>query len=266
MSGLLTNWAVARALRGLQIGLEFGGPSMSAVKSTAPLQAFSSAVSDLVSGAAPSIVAIHSHRSRSSGFAWRPGLIVTAEEALADEGEISVALPGGESLPATLAGRDSSTDIALLRLDHSALQPAWVGPVNASPGALAIVVGSQGGFSTVGLGVVSLAGGPWRSLRGGEIDSRIELDLAMRRSSEGGLALDATGRALGMVVFGPRRRVLVIPSATIDRVAARLEVHGRIPRGYLGLALQPVSVEDGGTGAMVMSVQSDGPSAAAGIR
>src|SRR5262245_49882447 len=110
---------------------QFGGLSMSAAQSTAPLQAFSSAVSDLVYRVAPSVVAIHSHRSRSSGFAWRPGLIVTAEEALADEGEISVALPGGESLPATLAGRDSSTDVALLRLDHSALQPAWLGPVNA---------------------------------------------------------------------------------------------------------------------------------------
>ena len=40
--------------------------------------------------------------------------------------------------------------------------------------------------------------------------------------------------AIGMAVFGPRRRVLVIPSATIARVAGRLETHGRIPRGYLG--------------------------------
>src|SRR5262245_22630929 len=88
---------------------------MSTAESTAILQTFSSAVSDLVARAAPSIVAIHPHRSRSSGFAWRPGLVVTADEALADEGEISVTLPGGVSLPATLAGRDPSTDIALLR-------------------------------------------------------------------------------------------------------------------------------------------------------
>ena len=81
----------------------------------------------------------------------------------------------------------------------------------------------------------------------------------MRRSNEGGLALDATGRAFGMAVFGPRRRVLVIPSATIDRVAAKLETHGRIPRGYLGLALQPVRLEDSGVGAMVMSVNPTVP-------
>jgi S1-C subfamily serine protease len=239
---------------------------MSKPESTAILQTFSSAVSGLVALAAPGVVAIQTHRSRSSGFCWRPGLIVTADEPLADEGGISVALPGGEALPVTLAGRDPSTDIALLRLDRANLQPAWLGPVTAAVGEVAIVVGSQEGSPTAALGVVSLAGGAWRSLRGGEIDSRIELAMAMRRSSEGGLALDATGRAFGMAVFGPRRRVLVIPSATIDRVAARLETHGRIPRGYLGLSLQPVRLDGNGVGAMVMSVDANGPGAAAGIQ
>ena len=104
-------------------------------------------------------------------------------------------------------------------------------------------------------------------MRGGEIDARIELDLRLRRSAEGGLVLDAAGRAVGMAVFGPRRRVLVIPAATIERVAAKLESHGRIPRGYLGLGLQPVAVEGGeGRGAMVMSVDPQGPGAAAGVR
>jgi S1-C subfamily serine protease len=69
-----------------------------------------------------------------------------------------------------------------------------------------------------------------------------------------------------MAVFGPRRRVLVIPTATIERVAAKLESHGRIGRGYLGLGLQPVAVETGeGSGAMVMSVDPKGPGALAGV-
>jgi S1-C subfamily serine protease len=67
-----------------------------------------------------------------------------------------------------------------------------------------------------------------------------------------------------MAVLGARR-VLVIPAATIARVASRLETHGRIARGYLGLGLQPVKLDDG-IGAMVMSVDKAGPSAAAGIR
>jgi S1-C subfamily serine protease len=101
-------------------------------------------------------------------------------------------------------------------------------------------------------------------MRGGEIDARIELDVRLRHSHEGGLALDALGNVFGMAVLGPRR-VLVIPAATIERVAARLETHGRIARGYLGVGLQPVELDDG-IGAMVMSVDKSGPSAAAGVR
>ncbi len=67
---------------------------------------------------------MHSHRSRASGFVWRPGLIVTADEALAEDGEISVVLPDGETVPATLAGRDPTTDVALLRVNREDLQPA----------------------------------------------------------------------------------------------------------------------------------------------
>jgi S1-C subfamily serine protease len=116
-------------------------------------------------------------------------------------------------------------------------------------------------------GTVSFVGGAWRSFRGGEIDARIELDLSLRRAGEGGVALDASGRAFGMVVFGPRRRVLVIPAATIERVAATLETHGKVPRGYLGLGLQPTKVDgDDGLGVMVMSVDPKGPGAAAGVR
>jgi S1-C subfamily serine protease len=111
-----------------------------------------------------------------------------------------------------------------------------------------------------------MSGGAWRSLRGGEIDARIELDVRLRRGTQGGLALAPDGAAFGMVVAGARRRVLVIPSATIMRVAARLETHGRVARGYLGLALQPVRLDHDGVGAMVMSVDNAGPGAAAGVR
>ena len=78
--------------------------------------------------------------------------------------------------------------------------------------------------------------------------------------------MNAAGQAFGMTVFAPRRRVLVIPSITIGRVAARLETHGRVPRGYLGLGLQPVALDGGGSGIMVMSVDPNGPGAAANIR
>ena len=234
--------------------------------STSPLQSLSDGLAELVTSAAPALVAVQSHRSRSSGFVWRPGLIVTADEALAEDGAVAVVLPGGQTVAATVAGRDPTTDVALLRIDHPAAAPVTLVSAAVRVGALALVVGARDGGPSAALGMVALAGAAWRSLRGGEIDARIELSLSVRRSSEGGLVLDAAGRAIGMAVFGPRRRVLVIPSATIERVAAKLASDGRIARGYLGLALQPVRLDDARVGAMVMGVAEAGPGAASGIR
>jgi S1-C subfamily serine protease len=229
------------------------------------IQDVSIALEGMVRVLAPSLVSIISHRTQSSGFVWRAGLIVTSDEGLAEEGEVRVILPGGESTVAHPVGRDPSTAIALLKVEQPGLQPVAIAATIPSPGALVLAMGAEGGAPTAALGLVSVSRGPWQSMRGGEIDARVELDARLRSTAEGGLAINAVGQAFGMTVFGPRRRVLVIPSVTIGRVAARLETHGRIPRGYLGLGLQPVTIEDGGSGVMVMSVDPKGPGAAANI-
>src|SRR5262245_27695831 len=231
-----------------------------------PLSDLSAALASLVAKVTPVVVSVNSHRSRSSGFLWQPGLIVTADEALSEEGEFAVTLSGGETVGAQLVGRDPTTDVALLRVDRPNLSsvPLAASPVTA--GALAMAMGVENGAPIAALGVVSRAAGPWRSLRGGEIDARIELDLHLRESAEGGLALDAAGQAVGMVVFGPRKRVIVIPSATIERVADKLKTHGRIARGYLGLGLRAVPLAGSDeVGAIVISVDPQGPGVAAGI-
>jgi len=228
-----------------------------------PLSSLSSALADVVARTAPSVLSVHSHRSRATGFVWKPGLIVTADEALADEGSVEISLPDGSRVAATVAGRDHTTDIALLRID-AAIAPVKLTTAVPALGTLSIVVATNRDTPSAALGMVSASGKSWRSLRGGDIDARIELDVRLRGSQQGGLALDASGDAFGMAVLGPRR-VLVIPSATIERVAPQLEARGRIARGYLGLGLQPVQLDDG-IGAMVMNVDKAGPSAAAGIR
>ncbi len=239
---------------------------MSDTSIPSPLSAFSAAVADLVRRAAPSLVSVKSERAQSSGFVWRPGLVVAAENALADDGEIDIVAHDGASIRAELVGRDPSTDVALLRVERTDLPQAPSSAGAAAAGALALVVAAREGAPAASLGIVSYGGPQWRSMRGGLIDARIELSAALRRSSEGGLALDAEGRAFGMAVFGPRRRTLVIPAATIDRVAATLAAKGRIARGYLGLGLQPVKLEGGGLGLMAISVDPKGPGAAAGVR
>jgi S1-C subfamily serine protease len=218
----------------------------------------------LAAQAGPSLVTVQGHRFQGSGFCWKPGLVVTAEETLPERGPIHLTLPGGRVAEASRAGRDPSTDIALLRVEAPELVPLALSTAQAGPGMLALALGADEGAPVAALGVVSRAGPAWRSMRGGEIAQRIELDLRLRRGSEGGPVLLADGRAIGMAVPGPRRRVLVIPAATLDRVAERLRTDGRVPRGYLGLGLHPVAVE-GGQGAMVMGVDPAGPAAAAGM-
>src|SRR5260221_13024604 len=80
---------------------------------TNSLVAFSDAAAELVERTASSLVAVHGGTQwSSSGVHWRPGVIVTAEEVLERDEDIKVTLPGGRIVAASLAGRDSSTDVA----------------------------------------------------------------------------------------------------------------------------------------------------------
>ena len=104
------------------------------------IEELSNALSSLVAKLAPSLVTVRSRRSRSTGFVWRAGLIVTADEALADEGDVQLALPGGDAVGARIAGRDASTAIALLRVEAPNLQPVALATAVPSAGSLAMVL------------------------------------------------------------------------------------------------------------------------------
>jgi S1-C subfamily serine protease len=230
------------------------------------LEALSIHLSGLTERTAPKIVSVQSHRMTCSGFVWREGLVVTADEALADEGEVAVTFSTGERRSAALAGRDPATDIALLRIEGEMPSPLAFASAAVLPGALVLAIGADQGAALAAFGVVARAGPAWQSMRGGEIDARIELDMRLRRHAEGGVVLNAKGDVVGMPVFGPRRRVLVIPAATIERVASQLQAHGRIAQGFIGLGLQTVQLDQvEKTAAMVMSVAPGGPGSVAGI-
>ena len=96
--------------------------------------------------------------------------------------------------------------------------------------------------------------------------------MTMGGREEGGAVLDAGGNLLGISTLGPRRRVLVIPTTTVEGVLEPLLSTGRVERGWLGLALQPVLVPeamqaeaDKSRGLMIMGVAKDGPAAQAGV-
>jgi S1-C subfamily serine protease len=203
---------------------------------------------------------------------WRPDVLVTSEQSLPDVNEFEIVAGDAEVHDATLVGRDPGTNIAVLRLGHElAFDSLTV--TRARAGALALAYGSDGnGGVRSRLGVVNSVGPQWHSEAGGRIDERVAIDIQLSRVEEGGPILDATGSLLGMSTFGPRGKVIVIPAATIERVVPILLRDGRVARGWLGLAMQPVAVpgsfhEAAGqrSGMMVMSSVEGGPAANAGI-
>jgi S1-C subfamily serine protease len=241
------------------------------------LATISDLAADLLDGIAPRLVTIHGRRrGTSSGILWRPGLVVTAEEALEADEDVTVTRPDGSQVTADIIGRDPSTDIALLRIEEQPLEEITFHPTGGlRAGHPILAAGRQPVGLSAAFGIVALVGGPWRSLRGGQIDRRIHLDHRLDFQSEGGVALDTSGRIVGMTVLGPRGRVLVIPSETIERVAPQLLDKGHVARGYLGLGLQPVHIDKATAdaaglteprGLIVISVDQDGPGQTAGIR
>jgi S1-C subfamily serine protease len=197
---------------------------------------------------------------------------VTSEQSLPDRDVLEAVLADGSSSSGKVAGRDPATNVAVVRLDKSAPAPALTASI-PQVGALVIAAGSDGGGRpSARLGTVNAVGPEWHSMRGGRIDARIQLDIRLAASEEGGPAFDAAGGWLGMTTFGPRGQILVIPGATVERIAPALLATGRVPRGWLGVALRPVAVPDElreaageTTGLMVMSLNPEGPSAKAGI-
>lgn len=235
------------------------------------LSSLSTEIGRVASAASASAVSVHARRGQaSSGFVWRTGLIVTADEAIETEDGIAVTLPDGSRAEATLVGRDASTDVALLRCEGAtAAIAAHAGP--ASLGQLAIAVGRGKHGPQASIAMVGSVSGTWQSMRGGKVDQYIGLDMRFDRHMEGAALLNAEGALLGMVAAGPRHSSLAIPAVTIERVAAQLLARGHIARGYLGLGLQPVHLEpapgttDKRHGVMVVSVDDKGPGRTAGV-
>jgi len=242
-----------------------------------PLTGLSAALSGIVERVAPSIVQIHhpGRRPATTGFVWRPGYAVTAEEPLGTHETLTLEASGHQS-KATVIGRDPSTDIAVLKLADESLPALMLNTSLAlKAGQLVLSVGQTDYGPSARLGIVSVAGGPWRSMRGGRIDSLLRLDLTLDRRSEGAALLDAEGQAFGMAVRGRRRSVLAIPAATIERIAAHIVEKGSVRPGYLGLGLHSVPLPsneksegaDRGVraGLIVLSVAPDGPGHKAGL-
>jgi S1-C subfamily serine protease len=228
--------------------------------------------------AAAGIVAVHTEsRGSSSGVVWRQGVIVTAEHALRRDEEIHLTLPDGRIVPATLVGRDPSTDLVVLKCAEApAPITEFTEASSVKPGSLTLVVGrTRASGPVAALGVVSLVTGERRTWVGAALTPYIRLDIGLQPTAVGGIVIDAGGRAIGVATprfahFG----AIAVPAATVNWVVDALLKAGHIPHGYLGVGLHPVRIpeplrqalkREEKTAAIVVEVEPDSPANKAGI-
>lgn len=253
------------------------GPSTTTPPTGGVLESLSNDLAGAVERAGQSIVAIHARRRiPASGIHWRPGIIVAAHHTIQRDDDITVSLADGTTVAATLAGRDPTTDLAVLKVNEARVPVASLADDTAvRVGALVLALGRPGTAITASLGVVSAVGGEWRTWHGGTIDRFVRLDVSIYDGFSGGPLIDAGGRVLGLNTSGlSRGAALALPVETVNRVVDQLLKSGRVSRGYLGLGMQAVRLPaalvekhrmPNDVGLMVVSAEPGGPGDKAGI-
>jgi len=215
--------------------------------SMSSLQALSNNIAEIVAQSGKAIVSLNANRRFSpSGIHWQEGIIVTSDESLKRYDDITVTLENGDKKSVSLLGRDPSTDVAVFKIENHDIPVATIGnAANLKVGNLVLALArSNEGAIRAAMGAVSVVSGEWQSMSGGNIDQFIRPDISLYPGFSGGALVDALGNIIGMNTTGRRGTALTIPASTIDRVIAQLVTKGRIPRGYLGLGMQPVRLPD----------------------
>jgi S1-C subfamily serine protease len=243
---------------------------------TASIESLSDSLSSLAERAATHLVRIRQRRRRGlTGVLYAEGLLVTSSRGLRSDTDIEGAV-GDVTFDLELVGRDPGRDVALLRFDPPSdlnlIAPTWRTDA-PKVGELVFALARPGQTVRAALGVLSVVGGPFSSHGGTQIDHYLELDRDLPRGFTGGLLLDAAGRGIGINVPGVFRGVTVtLPSTTLAEVVGKLQQHGHVPRGYLGVGVStarlPGDIADDvgqSRGVAVVALEENGPAATAGI-
>jgi serine protease Do len=222
--------------------------------------------------------------ARGSGFLIDPdGTIVTNNHVVKNAKTVSVTLDDGSVLPARIIGRDSRSDLAVIRVKAGHKLPFInLGDSDdAQPGSWVVAVGNPFGLGgTVTAGIVSARG---RDIGEGPYDSFIQIDAPINMGNSGGPLFTQDGRVVGVntAIFSPSGGSIgigfAIPSNTVKSVVAQLEKSGKVTRGFIGVHAQAVSATMAGAlrlpagsgddrGALVASVEADSPAETAGVQ
>ncbi|HVO45220.1 MAG TPA: trypsin-like peptidase domain-containing protein [Steroidobacteraceae bacterium] len=217
------------------------------------LDAYSQAVVGAVEHVGTAVVSVYvggageAARARGgagSGVVVTPdGYILTNEHVVQGVQEARVAFVDGRSAPASVVGRDPSTDLAVLRAQAGALPYASLsGTQPLRVGQLVVAVGNPFGFeSTVSAGVVSALGRSLRSRQGRLIEGVVQHTAALNPGNSGGPLVDSRGRVVGVntaIIAMAQGIGFAVPATTAQWVLTEILTQGRVRRAYLGITVR----------------------------
>ena len=214
-----------------------------------------------------------------SGFIIDPsGYVVTDDHVVENAEAVTVVVQDATEYSARIVGRDPLTDIALLKIDGARplANVHWGDSDAARVGDWVLAIGSPFGLdNTVSSGIIS---GRGRDIHAGPYDDFLQIDAAMNRGNSGGPTFDLKGNVIGIntAIYSPNGGSVgigfAIPANRARPVVEQLKEHGKVARGWLGVQIQPVTVEvarnvglANPTGALVAKVGAGSPAAAAGF-
>jgi S1-C subfamily serine protease len=238
------------------------------------LSSFSTQLADAIDAAAPSIVQVQGRRRPASGLVYADNVVVTTARAIGREEGLHIRRHDGQALDAELAGWDPTTGLAVLRVPGLETRAIAAASAAVRVGHLALAVArSWSNAVTASAGIVSVIGGPLRTGRRRAIDQVIRTTAPMHDGFAGGAFLDTSGALAGVATATSIRGLaVVIPVDIAWKTAATLVEHGRLKRGYLGIAGQSVALPDHQRttlqrdhGLLVVGVTSGSPAATAGV-
>ncbi len=219
--------------------------------------------------------------SLGSGFVIdaEKGYIITNNHVIRDAEEVRVTFQDDETLDAEIIGHDEKTDLAVLKIDPSKKKLTAVKFGNSDVlrvGDWVVAIGNPFGLGgTVTAGIISARA---RDINAGPYDDFIQTDASINRGNSGGPMFDLNGEVIGIntAIFSPSGGSVgigfAIPSALAKPVIDQIIEFGRTRRGWLGVRIQKVTDEIAevlglpkATGALIASVNDDGPAKAAGL-
>jgi len=218
--------------------------------------------------------------SLGSGFVIDPsGLIVTNNHVIANAEQITVTLSDDTTLQAEVIGRDSVSDLALLKVEPKAPLAAasWGDSAKARVGDWVLAIGNPFGLGgTVTSGIISATA---RDIHAGPYDDFLQTDASINRGNSGGPMFNLAGEVIGIntAIFSPSGGSIgigfAIPSAFARPIVDQLKATGKVERGWIGARIQPVSEEiaeavglDKSRGAMIGAVDQASPAAQAKLQ